>query len=58
VNSHKGIQSGRYTFDGYALTLTPSEGNPPETFTTIVETVSSTPAAIFIEDTAFLRDRK
>jgi hypothetical protein len=56
VQGHKGVQTGRYTLNGYALTLAPSSGEPPETFTTVFEEVNPSPKAIFINDKAFLRD--
>ncbi|HEY1948206.1 MAG TPA: hypothetical protein VGG97_14440 [Bryobacteraceae bacterium] len=56
VQEHKGVQTGRYTLNGYALTLAPSGGEPPETFTTVFEAVNPSLKAIFINDKAFLRD--
>jgi hypothetical protein len=57
VQSRKGVETGRYAFNGYALTLTPSNGAPPETFTTVVEEITPSPKAVFINDKAFLRDK-
>ncbi len=48
--------SGRYLFNFYALTLTPSQKEATETFTTVFEQISSSPKAVFINEKAFLRD--
>ena len=55
VSSKRGVQAGHYTIDGYTLTLTPQDGQPPELFTIIFEEISPSPKAIFINDSAFLR---
>lgn len=56
VSSRKGVQTGRYVLNGYLLTLNPSDGQPPEIFTTVLEEISSSPKVLFIDDKAFLRD--
>jgi hypothetical protein len=56
VQNRKGVQTGRYALNGYTLTLTPSDGGTPETFTTVFEEINPSPKAVFINDKAFLRD--
>lgn len=58
VSNRKAAQTGRYTMNGYALTLSPSNGAPQETFTTVFEENSASPKAVFIDDKAFLRDKR
>jgi hypothetical protein len=56
VQGHKAAQTGHYTLNGYALTLSSSDGAPAETFTTVFEEINPSPKAVFINDKAFLRD--
>ena len=51
--SDKQIETGRYTFSGYRLTLAPDAG-PEEHFTAILEDARPTTKAVFINDKAFL----
>lgn len=51
----RGLGSGQYRFEGYTLTLTPSNG-PPELYTAFFENQDPDPTAIFIDNSVFLKD--
>lgn len=53
--SKKGVTAGTYAIDGYTLRLTPN-GAQPEFYSVIFEDPSPSPKAIFIDDSAFLRN--
>jgi hypothetical protein len=53
--SNRGLVSGQYRFEGYTMTLSPSNG-APELYTVVFENQDPSPKAIFINDKAFLKD--
>jgi hypothetical protein len=54
VKNPKVPQTGRYTINGFRMTLTPDNG-PPEHFTIVLEDPSPTTKALFINDSAYLK---
>jgi hypothetical protein len=56
VQSHRGVEAGTYTLDGYTLSLQPAGGQPPETFTAVIPVVNRSPDALFLDDRSFLRN--
>ena len=51
----RGAESGRYSIEGYTLTLQPERG-APEQYTLLFETVSPNAKAIWINDNTYFRD--
>jgi hypothetical protein len=54
VKNPKVPQTGRYTINGFRMTLTPDNG-PPEHFTIVLEDPSPTTKSLFIDDSAYLK---